>query len=466
MKKNFKKIFVLDTNILLNDAKIIKKFSEDGENLIVLPETVIDELDSKKSLIREEIGFQSRLFGRILQNAKMQKKVNAGKSKNISIVPITVDKMCIHIISFQNYDLKEIYDKTVLNDRKIIKVASFVSEYYGNKENTFLISEDIMCRIRAMSFGVNTEGMNSKENIDFNFIKTLEYPSNQFDKLPLLSILDIDPEHKITDYCYIFKDSDNAWEKYGIIKNGLIHIIDENELRKSDIKPLNVGQMFAVKGLLESYDISIIEAKSGSGKNLLAISSAMRLIDKKQFQRIIYLRNSIPSVEKNAEIGFLPGDQSEKMKIFNHPLFDTIAFIASEGLKKKKEYKEGDHKISQELLEEKIEGLINKYQIEPQWIGELRGRTLSDAIVIIDECQNISIGSLNTILTRIGKNSKVIAIGSNSQIDNSFVSVNSNGLTKLLSLANKEYENISVFATNLEKSVRGPIVEFAEEYIV
>jgi PhoH-like ATPase len=237
-------------------------------------------------------------------------------------------------------------------------------------------------------------------------------------------------------------------------------MIDENELRKSDIKPINVGQMFAMSGILTPFDVTIIEAKSGSGKNVLSIAGAMRLIDKGLFKKIIYIRNSIASVEKNAEIGFLPGSQAEKMKIYNHPLYDTIEFIATESIKKKK--KDKDYAI--EALEAKTEELIAKYQIEAQWIGELRGRTLSNAVVILDEAQNFSISSLNTILTRIGRDSKVIAIGSNTQIDNAYLSVNSNGLTKLLMLACEEQE-IELFATNLEKAVRGPIVEWSEEKV-
>jgi PhoH-like ATPase len=458
MKKKFDNYYVLDTNIILNEANFIISLAEEGKNLIILPETVIDELDTKKTLMTE-IGYQARDFGRLLSKAVVTDKVVVGNDKNVTVMQLMIDKICIHIISFRDYKLGNV-DRGILNDRQIIKVTSFASTYYKTPEATYLLSEDIMCRTRAISLGVQSRGIINKQEMNFKYIKTLEVSAEMFNSLFNKPIIEVDADYVQQNYCYIFHDSTKNYSVFGIIKGGLIQMIDENELRKSDIKPINVGQMFAMSGILTPFDVTIIEAKSGSGKNVLSIAGAMRLIDKGLFKKIIYIRNSIASVEKNAEIGFLPGSQAEKMKIYNHPLYDTIEFIATESIKKKK--KDKDYAI--EALEAKTEELIAKYQIEAQWIGELRGRTLSNAVVILDEAQNFSISSLNTILTRIGRDSKVIAIGSNTQIDNAYLSVNSNGLTKLLMLACEEQE-IELFATNLEKAVRGPIVEWSEEKV-
>jgi PhoH-like ATPase len=459
LKFKYKKFLVLDTNIILNNAKNVYTLSDNSENLIILPETVIDELDTKKMLM-EEIGFQAREFGRILKSTKViGKEIIKNKEGNeATIVLVEGDTgLKIAIVSLKEYNLKNV-DRSIENDRKIINVGLFFKNKYKKKEVT-LISEDIMCRTRAISLGMDSSGIKENNDVKTTFIKTFELESELFNSIDNKNIKDIDQEYEISNYCYRFFDKEKQYYKYATINNSKIEAINETVLRKNVIKPLNEGQMFALKGLMDNYDISILEAPSGSGKNLISISAAMRLIDKGEFKKIIYIRNSIASVDSNAEIGFLPGTQTEKMKIYNHPLYDTINFIAEEMCHNK------NNEIKEEQIDKKSEDLIEKYQIETQWIGELRGRTLSNAIVILDEVQNFSISTLNTVLTRISKTSKVIAIGSNSQIDNAYLSKNSNGLTKLLALANKEHEEIKLFATNLEKSVRGPITEWAEKNI-
>ena len=102
MRRKFQKYYVLDTNILLNDANFINTLSDNGKNLIILPETVIDEMDTKKSLMTE-IGYQARAFGRLLSKAEVTDKVNVGRSKNVTVMQLTIDKVCIHIISFSSW---------------------------------------------------------------------------------------------------------------------------------------------------------------------------------------------------------------------------------------------------------------------------------------------------------------------------------------------------------------------------
>jgi PhoH-like ATPase len=122
--------------------------------------------------------------------------------------------------------------------------------------------------------------------------------------------------------------------------------------------------------------------------------------------------------------------------------------------------KESD--INQFTVQEKIEKTIERYSIETMWVGELRGRTISDAVIIIDEAQNMSNKTMQMTLTRIDASCKVIVLGSNKQIDNFYINKHTNGLTTLLRATQDEYENVNMFSIQLNKVLRGPITEWAE----
>ena len=152
-------------------------------------------------------------------------------------------------------------------------------------------------------------------------------------------------------------------------------------------------------------NIIISNAPAGSGKSLLAISTAMRLVKEKKFNKIVYIRNSIESIDKGEDIGYLPGLE-EKFAIYNHPLYDNLKFIAKQQLTQANHNKSNKDQISEDLIDKRAEELQERYNITTMWIGELRGRTISDAVVIIDEVQNFSKSSLRTSISRLDKGCK------------------------------------------------------------
>lgn len=451
---NYEKIYILDTNIILEDANQLISIGQGGKNLIILPETVIDELDNKKSGFGE-INFQAREFGRILSEAEVIKTRKAGSKKDVTIMSLKVKDIDVDIVSFKDYGLGDV-DRSVLNDRKIIKVAQFVTNYYKMPETTVLLSNDIMCRTRAISLNVNTQGLTrNKESLKNEYIKELDVHSSSFNVMSQKDILEFDPEHKPENYCYHFKAEDGN-EKLAYIVNGQINFVDEDELRKNVIKPLNVGQLFAMTGMTEDrYDVCIIEALAGSGKTLLAVAAGMKLVRQGKFDKIIYIRNSVESVDKAEEVGFLPGLE-EKFKIYNYPLYDTLEFIAQKDLKKT------ENKQNQESIDAKVEEITKRYNIETMWPGSIRGRTISNAFVIIDEVQNFAKTSLQTVLSRMDKDCKVVCIGSNRQIDHPYVNKYTNGLSVLIKASKQDGHAVAMFGTELNKVVRGKITEWTE----
>lgn len=455
MSKEFKNYYVIDTNIILTDANNIFEISQDGENLIILPETTIDEIDSKKSGFGE-INFQAREFGRILSEGEFQKTERVSDS---TITNVKIGKVQISIISLDSYNIKDT-EKSIINDRKIIEVAKFASEYFENPEDTYLLSNDVMCRIRATSYGIKAQSLSkNKDEADVEFIRVIEnFNSKLFEKMDNAPIDSFVKDHTKDNFCYHFKCVDGN-EKLAYIVNDRINFITDELFRGLSVKPLNVGQKFAMAGMIDDRtDICVMEALAGSGKTLLAVAAGIKKVKEKQFDKIVYIRNSVESVDKEEEVGFLSGNDS-KFIIYNYPLLDTLGFIA----KKDKSLNRADTEELENVDEvERIQLLQAKYKIETMWPGSIRGRTLSNAFVIIDEIQNFSKKSAQTVISRLDKDCKVVCIGSNRQIDNHYINKYTNGLNKILKATKKE-SDVVMFGTELNKVVRGRITSWAEK---
>jgi PhoH-like ATPase len=348
-----------------------------------------------------------------------------------------------------------------MNDRKILEVAKNYSDLYDSTSQ--FISLDVMCRTRALTLDLKTDYLHGKDKaLDFNFHKTVEL--DLIPNLDNISITSIDPDHKPENYSYTIVEKETGRHFLGTIQNSKFVFLDD-KLNNRNIKALNKEQLFFLSALLDPhYNLVACEARAGSGKTLLALTAAMELVKAKKFSRIIYIRNSIESTAKGEEVGFLPGLE-EKFKIYNHPLYDTLRYIARVAIAKSNNNKSKANKS--EVTDESIESLVAEYtsqfNIQTMWVGEMRGRTLSNAYVIVDEYQNCSSSTGQLILSRLDKDCKVVCIGSNRQIDNIYTNKYINALSGLLKAAQDSDHSIKLFACELTKVLRGPLVEFAEK---
>ncbi len=448
-----KKIYVVDTNVILQNMQNIYNISDNGTNIVVIPETVLIELEDKKKLFNE-LGYQSRQFARFLARTKIKE---IDYKKRFKVVKLYDENIDLHIIS------KDVYESEVLphniaesNDKRIIEVAQVAKEYYTGDKVVFL-SIDIYARTFALFANIKTETLHEdKADIPrFEFIKKIELDSSYFNSLELRDVREIDENYDIQNFCYEFLSPDGN-STYGIIINEKIHLIEDNEFHPLVIRPANLKQKFLLKAMISNmYNLLVIDAKAGSGKTLMSIASAMRLIDVGAYEKIVYVRNSIESLDKGADVGFLAGND-EKFRIYNMALYDTLEFIAKKRLKKH------ESKENPESIQSKIEELIAKYGIEMLWPGEARGRTLSDAIVIMDEWQNSSENTTQLILSRLDESCMAIVIGSNRQIDNLYLNKYNNGLTTLMKQTKQTHPELTMFAIELDKAVRGKFAEFTE----
>ena len=461
---SFEKIYVLDTNILLEDASNLFRLADDANNLIILPETVLDEIDTKKSGF-DEINFQAREFARILENSNViETKVDSGHK----IVKVEIKgkrEAIIEIISKDHYELDtKNVSLNIINDRKILEIAKFAQQYHNSSEITFL-SLDIMARTRALSLDIPTDSLvgSNQEVFDYEYIKQIEIKFEQTEFLENALITEFDSEYKPYNFSYCFKVKGSDQIILANIMNGRVVLLNEAEVRSQIVAPLNKEQLFFSNAILSHYfNVLIIEAKAGSGKTLLALSGALKLVRQKEYQRIIYIRNSIESLDKGEDVGYLPG-MEEKFAIYNHPLMDSLDYIVRTEYKKKRaNKKEAYEELDDKEATARIDQLIENYSIETMWVGEMRGRTLSNAFVIIDEAQNMSNKTMQMVLSRIDSSCKVVVLGSNKQIDNFYVNKHTNALTTLLKSTKEQTDLVKIFAIKLQKVLRGPITEWAE----
>lgn len=447
------KVYVLDTNIILQNVKNLSRISDNSTNNIVIPETVLLELEDKKKLTNE-LGYYSREFARLLAKMKIKE---VDYKPGFKVVKLYNDELTLHIISKDKYESEiEQVHLSESNDKRIIEVAAIAQDYYKGIQVVFL-SLDVYARTFALFKSIKAETLHDDKSTvpKFEFLKYIKLDSSLFNSLEGSDIRKFDEDYSYENFCYAFESEDGN-KSYANIINERIHILNDSDFNSLQVKPANLKQKLFMKAIMsDMFELLVIDAKAGSGKTLMSITAAMRLIDLGHYDKIVYVRNSIESLDRGADIGYLAGND-EKFRIYNMALQDTLEFIA------KKQLKKSENKENKESIESKISELTSRYCIETLWPGEARGRTLSEAIVIMDEWQNSSEKTTQLVLSRLDESCVAIVIGSNRQIDNLYLNKYNNGLTSLLKQTREKHPEINMFAIELEKAVRGKFAEFTE----
>lgn len=429
--------------------------------IVVLPETVLDELDSKKSGFTE-IAYQARQFGRLLSKANKLDAVasNDPQGNLLTTTALELEGIEIWVLSIDQYPSFAGDEPNIRNDRKILHITHLIARKFPD---TVFCSNDVMCRIRAESMGIKAIDHKLVDDTELQFTRKLTIDSKTFDSLHNTPIFEIDLDYRPEYYNYVFTDATTGQVKLAAVVRGILSVIDKEQedlLHRQDAPPINTGQLFLSNSIINTnIDVVICESLSGSGKTMTAISSAMQLIQARTpYKSIIYVRNTVDDVgERDEEIGFLSGND-EKVKGYLYPFYDSITAIAKNRLK--------GSKLRGQELEAKVtelsEELISKYNMTAITAMHLRGRTFNDAVVIVDEAQNFSAATMQKLLTRLGKNVKVIVIGSLKQIDSKYLTKYTSGLSILIGACTKPSDIITIAAVTLEKVVRGPITAWAE----
>ena len=449
--------YIIDSNIPLLDAHNVYTVG-DIEDTIVIPEVVLDELDAKKSGLGE-LAYQAREFGRLMTAAKHTGQVTKG---NATFINYKLKGKTIVVVALREYPSYAGMEKNVINDRKIIECALAYKKVVQANEKVVFMTNDVACGIRAQSLGLDTTQLREVEDKQVEFNKNVTVDDDEaFRTMHGKSILDYDSEYTVGNFNYRFENIATGQVKLATVKRGTINVLgkeSEIELRKQEVVPRNSGQLFLSRAIQDNtIPLVIVEAPSGSGKTLVALSNAIKLVKTNSpYKSIMYIRASVDDVEDVEAVGFLKGSADEKNAMYFYPALDALGYIAKQRIGTKLRGKELEEKLKQT-----VDKIAEDCDIQMFTGLGMRGRTFEDAVVILDEAQNMSKASMRKVLTRFGKNCKIIIGGSNKQIDNPYVTKYTNGLSVLLDAATSE-QQIDMHVVSLDKVVRSEFAEFAE----
>ena len=427
-----KKTYVLDTNVLLSDPNSLFSFEE---NNVIVPMVVLEELDHHKSR-QDEVGRNARNISRTLDDLRQKGSLFTGvelhSGGTLRVVTITGNAIAELPLELRSTNPKV--------DNLII---AFMLTFKEKESEAVLVSKDINVRLKCDSLGLKCEDylkmrVTSDPKTFYRGVATIEMPEQAIDQYYIdgklmLTDEDLKDNRLYPNQIIVIKNTvDGQTTKSAITK--FVKCDDAPMLvpvKKIDhafgLKPRNKEQSFSLD-LLYDTEIKLLTlvGPSGTGKTLLAIAAALAQLkglgEHQIYEKLIVTR---PVQPLGKDIGFLPGTLEEKMEPWIAPIRDNMNFLMknrNESSKRQKETKKNDSEAYLSLMQQ--HGLI-----EIEAITFIRGRSIPNAIIIIDEAQNLSMHELKTIITRAGDGTKIILTGDIEQIDNVHVDAYSNGLS-------------------------------------
>ncbi|MCF8000368.1 MAG: PhoH family protein [Halanaerobiales bacterium] len=435
------KIYVLDTNVLLDDPSAIYDYKE---HEVMIPLAVLEELDNQKNKT-SDIGYNARETSRILDDLRIKGKLNKGiELENGSSLKIVIDK--------EKLKLPPHLSATKF-DNRILSTAIELKESNPEKE-VVMVSNDINLRLIANAFDIQAEdhksnGIDGEELYD-GFIE-INTTSSIIDKY--YNDKKLDPQELDGDFNELYPHQmvqlsttdDKNKSALGRFDGKKIVPLIFDKNTPMGIKPLNREQKFALELLLnDDIKVVTVSGKAGTGKTLLALAAGLQKVtNDKIFERVLIAR---PVVPMGKDMGYLPGSVEEKLEPWMQPILDNLNLIIHSN--------EGSYLSIDQLIEN------NFIQIEA--LTYIRGRSIPNQYIIIDEAQNLSKHEVKTILTRVGKDSKIILTGDPFQIDNPYLDKVNNGLSQV---ANHFYEEQIAGHIMLLKGERSKIAQIASDLL-
>jgi len=402
-----KKNYVLDTNVLLHDPRAIFRFED---NDVIIPIFVIEEVDQFK---REgtERGRNARTIARLLDDLRDK----GGSLANG--VPLASGGSLRVAVPTERPKLPSTIDHAAM-DAAILQTAFDAREQDGGKPTVF-VTMDTNLRIRADALGMVAETYENMrveaERLDTG-IKELDVDGRDIDAFFQEGRLPLSADDVHANLCILLRNrespSHTALGRYDATRREIIALRTPRE-GVVGVRPRNKEQSFAIDLLLdETVRIVTLVGKAGTGKTLLAIAAGLKkTIEDGAYTRMLVSR---PVMPLGRDIGYLPGDVDEKLNPWMQPIFDNLEFLFSAGSRR-------GPRAYAELLES------GQIQVEP--LTYIRGRSLPQQFIIVDEAQNLTPHEVKTIITRSGDGTKIVLTGDPQQIDNPYVDSASNGLT-------------------------------------
>ena len=440
-----KKIFILDTSVILFEHNSILNFAEHD---IGIPITVLEELDNFKKG-NDTKNFEAREFIRLIDKLakdQMLHKWNPlnGKTKGNF-------KVLMETGSNGTLDANKVFNENKA-DHRILNSALLLQKE-EKERSVILVSKDINLRLKAKSLGLQAEdyttgkvqnvsslynGKTVIDDVDPDVIDLL-YEKGYCPPEDLLGEATLTKNHY-----YILRSGKKSILAFYNSANGMVEHVEKRSVY--GIKPRNAEQAFAIHAVTKP-DIKLVtmQGVAGTGKTLIALAAAL---DQKRDYKQIYLARPIVPLS-NKDIGYLPGDIKSKLNPYMEPLWDNLKFIQNQYSENDKEYS----KITEMVTNEKL-------VITP--LAYIRGRSLSNICFIVDEAQNLTPHEVKTIITRAGENTKIIFTGDIFQIDTPYLDSQSNGLSYLIDRI-KDHELYAHIT--LEKGERSELANLANDLL-
>jgi len=444
-KDKDKKIFVLDTSVIIYEHNSILNFDEHD---IGIPITVLEELDNFKKG-NDTKNFEAREFIRLIDKLAKEQMLHNwnpinGKGKGrFKVVMDTGGNGTV--------DASKVFGEDKA-DHRIINAALLLQRQEKGRK-VILVSKDVNLRLKAKALGLNAEdyttgkiqnistlysGNRVMEEVDPSVINLL-YEKGYAPPEDVLGT-----EKPMKNHYYIVKSGKKSVLAFYNSLNGMLEQVEKRSAY--GIKPRNAEQAFAIHAVLKpEIKLVSMQGVAGSGKTLIALAAALE--QKRDFKQIYLARPIVPL--SNKDIGYLPGDIKSKLNPYMEPLWDNLKFIQNQYSESDKEYS----KITEMVQNEKL-------VITP--LAYIRGRSLSNICFIVDEAQNLTPHEVKTIITRAGENTKIIFTGDIHQIDTPYLDAQSNGLSYLIDRL-KDHE---LYAhVTLEKGERSELANLANDLL-
>lgn len=439
-----KKIFVLDTNVILHDSSCIQQFQEHD---IALPITVLEELDNFKKG-NESINFHAREFVRRLDSMSGEDLFDDG----ISMGP-DQGTMRIVIEAHPHPQLEGLFSPNK-PDHQILNVALHLQTKSKNNE-VILVSKDVNLRMKAKSVGLRAQDYRNDQVADVSTLYTgrrtvLDVPEDIIEALYQVPFevpvddLEWDPPLIAHENVILKNHRKSALATFDPHTQTLKRV-DKRSI--FGITPRNAEQVFALAALLND-DIPLVSlsGKAGTGKTLLALAAALE--NRRQYRQIFMARPVVPL--SNKDIGYLPGEIKAKLDPYMQPMYDNLSVI------------QNMHGTDSSSQSEQIRKMLEDEKLVISALSYIRGRSLNRIYFIVDEAQNLTPHEVKTIITRAGEGTKVVLTGDIFQIDHPYLDTQSNGLTYLI----ERMKGQSLYAhITLEHGERSELSELASDLL-
>ena len=428
-----KKIYVLDTNVLLYDPQALTRFED---NSIIIPITVIEEIDRFKKDMNET-GRNARQFSRLMDAYRKVGSLSKGLPlENGGTLRI------------------EIYEEAVMKrlppelreqrgDNRILAVAVDLMESEPAVP-VILVTKDTNLRIKADALGLAAQDYESdKVSIEdlFTGVASLEVQADVVDRFYSQGWLQLENGFLPNQYVTLTEAANHSHSAIGRFDQGSGRVVPLRDVGKEGVWslfPRNREQSFALDALLDdNVKIVTLVGKAGTGKTLLAIAAGLqKTAEENVYNRLLVSRPVFPM---GRDLGFLPGDIEEKLSPWMQPIFDNVELLLTGH--------EGEKRHSKGYKELMAMGIL---EIEP--LTYIRGRSIPNQYMIVDEAQNLTPHEIKTIVTRAGEGTKIILTGDPYQIDNPYVDAESNGLTYVVERLKEQTISGHVTMTKGERS--------------